>query len=622
MLDLNEPSSKTDVVIHEQKTTIEIGGGTLVGTRVSMPSVPQLLRGVRGVSHTSSANEPHVKSFESASFASEMARLLEQYDEFHDSETYLVRLSGLASLMGDWQRAREFSRDAIKLNADPELRYRAADYAARAGDVALAQKEWTALADEEHLLSILRLAEIAVAQGEYEEGRGYIDKAMALDGEDWRVQMLAGTFCLVVGEHAEAVRHFRTARIDRQNSVALYFNLALAHILCGNAKRALRELRVAVGLNPFGQKSLVAWADLSAHLGEPLSDVSFAIARYLRLYDDDKPLTDRLAHLYYLQDDLTRSSDVLKEAARRFDDPSIANNLGVISTRKRELRKAIQEFSTALRQSRDDSTSAVDRRTAGIATANLVGVLNEAGSFEDAARVSEAYMALNEEEDYMAREPECRIPEAYVWAMLNLQNGDEAIQRAQSWVGQNLNLKSKVSLASTLVCYFYSVKKDLKRAYRYALLAYEAQNEDKSRDFNLWNTSLNNLAFIAIESGNLEDAGHYLARVRAESPRERRYVYATKGLLAIRRGQIERGEHYYRAAISNAHDKTTKNLLRLKLNWELAKHSAHVGQKERALRLLSRVRQTRLAGIWTLPFVKREADALERKLKGGADPTP
>ena len=162
----------------------------------------------------------------------------------------------------------------------------------------------------------------------------------------------------------------------------------------------------------------------------------------------------------------------------------------------------------------------------------------------------------------------------------------------------------------------------LDRAHEFARQSFEIQSNRQPRDSAAWNTSVNNLAFVAIEQGKLDDAGCYLARLRSDAAMHRYFHYATRGLLAIRRGHIDKGEGLYRLAISTAGDRNTKSLLRQKLNWELGKYWARQGRTRRAIRFLEKVQKTRVTGVWTMPFVKRDAatmlDRLRADVGGGA----
>ena len=552
---------------------------------------------------------------------SELTQLLRSYDEFHDSETYLTRVASLAAICQDWDRAYVFSADAVELNPSRELRYRLAEVCLSRGTTEDAVSIWRELSNQGHLLSTLRLAEQAVSNSDFETAGSWLKNAKEIDETDWRVQMFAGTFALIVGDHRSAVTHFRAARTDRPNSVRLYYNLALAHVLSGHTQHALKALRIAVGLNPYCQKALVAWADLSVHCEQTVTEVSKALSRYVDLQFDDKSAVERLAYLHYLQEDFGGSRSVLTKARDKFNDPAFSNNLGVVAKARGDLRTAIQEFNRAVRsaaKANQDQDQHQNEKTTDIATVNLVTALNDKEQFEQVEEIAEAYILLSSDRKHLEQEPTYRISEGLVYACLHSGKTKKAVSLAESWIDQPIHPKLKASLASTIVCFYTLMRQQPKKAYNYAMLAYESQRNEPGRDSGTWNMIINNLAFASIECGRLGEAEHYAAQLRTDGPKERQYVFAIRGFLAIRLGQVARGEGLYRRAISLANTHNRKSLLRFKLNWELAKFWAERGDKNRAMRLLKKVRQARLQGVWTMPYIMKDAARLEDRLRSAA----
>ena len=207
------------------------------------------------------------------------------------------------------------------------------------------------------------------------------------------------------------------------------------------------------------------------------------------------------------------------------------------------------------------------------------------------------------------------IAQGLVGACLNQGKMKKGIDLALNWIEKNIHPDLHSHLADTLVCYYTLVDARLDRAHEFARQSFEIQSNRQPRDSAAWNSSVNNLAFVAIEQGKLDDAGSYLARLRSDAPMSTYFHYATRGLLAIRRGHVDRGEGLYRLAISTASDRNIKSLLRQKLNWELGSYLARQGRTRRAIRFLAKVEKTRVTGIWTMPFVKRNAAAMLDRLR-------
>ena len=615
MIELGAPRLPDSLAVREQNAEVEIGFDTALNGKLLFPSLPKLLQGRRVPSREEQSREFRgLASFASEGFQSELERLLLRYDEFNDSATYLARVSDLAVLSGRLEQAFSFANEAVEANPAPEYKYRLAEIAYFRSDVHKARSIWAELAEQGHLDAVLRMAQISIAESDDEGAAAWLDEAMRIDGADWRGHLIAGVLALGSGEHERAVRHFRTAMEERPRSVQIYYNLALAHVLSGSVKHALRALRIAVGLNPFGQKALMAWADLSAHADQSIPEASQALVRYAALHPDDKDAIERLAHLRYLLGDDRGARDVLKRANERFYDASIINNLGVLAARGKELNQAIREFSRAIAVA-EKSPKENAEHTSDIATANLLTALINAGEFRRAEEVAEAYMDHSSDDRYLSIHPTFRIAQGLVEACLNQGKMKKGIDLALNWIEKNMHADLHSHLANTLVCYYTLVDPQLDRAHEFARQSFAIQSNRQPRDSTAWNSSVNNLAFVAIEQGKLDDAGSYLTRLRPDAPMHRYFHYATRGLLAIRRGHVDRGEGLYRLAISTASDRNIKSLLRQKLNWELGNHSARKGRTRKAIRFLEKVQKTRVPGVWTMRFVKRDAAAMLDRLR-------
>ena len=615
MIELAAPRLPDSVAVREQDAEVEVGFDAALSGKLLFPPVPRLLQGQRVPSRAEQIRElRRPGSFASEGFQSELDRLLLRYDEFKDSVTYLARASDLAALSGQLDQALSLAKEAADADPDPEYKYRLAEIAYIGPDIHEARSIWAELAAQGHMGATLRMAQLSITESDDEGAAAWLDEAMRIDRTDWRVHVIAGTLALGSGEHERAVRHFRVAMEERPRSAQIYYNLALAHVLSGSVKHAIKALRIAVGLNPFDQKALMAWADLSAYASRSIPEASRALVRYTALQSGDKGAIERLSHLRSLLGDDRGARDALEKAGERFRDANISNNLGVLAARGKKLSQAIREFSRAI-DIAAESPEETAGRTSNIATANLVTALVNAGEFRRAEEVAEAFISLSADGRYLSSYPTFRIADGLVRACLNQGKTKKGIDLALAWIEEDLHEDLHSRLADTLVCYYTLADVQPARAHEFARQSFEIQSKRQPRDSAAWNTAVNNLAFVAIEQGKLDDAASYLARLRSDASVHRYFHYATRGLLAIRRGHVDRGEGLYRLAISIASDRNTKSLLRQKLNWELGKYWATRGRTRRAIRFLEKVQKTRVTGVWTMPFVKREAATMLDRLR-------
>ena len=620
MIEPRAPRYSDSVVVSEQDVEVEVGFDATLNGKLLFPSLPRLLQGQPVESKSEqirSIRKPVSMSpveFRAEAFQIELDRLLERYDEFNDSLTYLARAADLAALSGQFDRAYSLAKQAAETTSDPEYKYRLGEIAYLGSDIQMAKSIWSELAVQGHIEAILRMAQLAIAESDDQGAAAWLDEAMHIEGADWRVHVIAGTLALGLGKHHRAVRHFRVALEDRPKSGQIYYNLALAHVLSGSVKQGIRAIRIAVGLNPFGQEALMAWADLSAYARQSMPEASRALVRYTALYSDDRRAMEQLAYLYHLLGDDRGARDSLQKADKQFHDASIANNLGVLAARGMKLNEAIREFTRAINIAAKTPEQTAER-TAGIATTNLVTALLNAGEFSRAEQVAEAYTSLSLDDGYLSSSPTFRIAECLVAACFNQGKMEKGIGLALNWINKSIHEDLHSRLADALVCYYTLVDVQLDRAHEFALQSFEIQSNRQPTDTADWNTAVNNLAFVAIEQGNLDGAAGYLSRLRSVASTHKYLQYATRGLLYLRRGHVDRGEGLYRLAISNAADRNTKSLLRQKLNWELGQHWARQGRTLRAIRFLEKVQKTRVTGAWTMPFLKRNATSMLGRLR-------
>ena len=403
MIELGAAQLPDSLAVSEQDTEVEVGFDAALNGKLLFPSLPRLLQGQRVPSREEQIREFRGSaSFASEGFQSELDRLLLRYDEFNDSVTYLARVADLAALSGRFEQAISLANEAMAANPDPEYKYRLAEIAYFGSDIHKARSIWAELAAQGHMDAILRMAQLSIAESDDEGAAASLDKGMRIDGADWRGHLIAGALALGSDKHERAVRHFRMAMEERPKSVQIYYNLALAHVLSGSVKHAIRALRIAVGLNPFGQKALMAWADLSAHAGQSIPEASQALVRYATLHSDDKGAIGRLAYLRYRLGDDRGARDALEKVDERFHDANITNNLGVLAARGKKLDQAIREFSRAVAIAAESPEENAER-TSDTATANLVTALVKAGEFRRAEEVSAAYVSLSSDDRYLSR---------------------------------------------------------------------------------------------------------------------------------------------------------------------------------------------------------------------------
>ena len=612
MLRTSSNVTREQMAVCYEDAKVEVGVETYATSEVALPPVPKLLQGERPVAKPQSVHVSYADESTQDALSPELDRLLSKRNEFGSSPTYLAQASSLAVLCGRLDDAHRLAEDARKEDPeDDDVAYRYARVAFYRGDSEAATTVWRQLADGGDLRSSLRMVELCVLDGDLEQADTWVRRAMELDSLDWRVHMLAGTLALIAGQGAKAIHHHRLALAERPRSVRLHYTLALAQASTGHVHNALRAIRVAVGLDPFWKVTLVAWADLCREDGAPrgVTAASRALARFLELYPDDKSVIERHARLLYEQDNFRAAQRVLSEARRRLQDATIVNNLGVLAVRSNNHRLAVQEFNHA----RQIADSQHDHEMVEVATANLVRALLQSDSVDRAAATSSEYLSAVTEQSLLTADPGYHIADVLVRSYVRQHKLPDAISLAQRWMTREVHPELHTNLAEVLVSYFSFVDVQPEQAHEFALVAHKVQSSLPTRGAR-WNGTLNNLVFTLIELERLDEAESLAGQLRAGPGDADAVVYATRGLLAIRRGRVEKGEALYERGISLAVSKDIKSRMRQKLSWELGTYWASQGAFGKARRLLERAKVLRKEDDWPMRDIQRKASKLLSQL--------
>ncbi|MDE0693093.1 MAG: tetratricopeptide repeat protein [Gammaproteobacteria bacterium] len=609
-----EATTRTKLTLRDVNVEVDVGANVGLRSRVVFPPVRRLLE------HASQV-EPRIAPADnddtvSASMDADLGRLLERYDEFQGSKTFLQRASSLALLCGRPEQAQELAAQAIELDAqDTSPRYRRAEALLALGELDGAYREFGDLGHAGHLESCLRMVEVAIRKGDLDDAQVWLGRAEAIDTLDWRVQVSAGTIALIAGAFGRAIHHLRNSLEDRPRAVRVHYELALAQMLAGNTKNAAKSLRRAVALDPFEERVLLTWTDLSLHLHQGLPEVGNALSKYLAFEPSNSSVTHRFADVLYEQGLNREAQQILMQMQRIGDDPRIGNNLGVIAASRHDFRRAIAEFTKSVNMIAQSDVA--DSHLRGVATANLVNALIKAEASKTTVQVAQEFVDSTPLSEVLSRDPSYQIADGLIHGLMELGRFTEAVGYAEAWVGAaEIHPRLEIGLLEKLVCYFTLESEAYRKAYEYALRAYEAQGALTPRDVGLKYMALNNLAVAAIELAKYEDASEYLSRMQPAPGVPMACGYATRGLLALRTGDVAKGESLYRRAIGVANP-ALKTQLRKKLDWEMGVYWESRGSWKRARGFYRNVGRAKVDGMWKMAYLDDKARSRLRQGRSG-----
>lgn len=112
----------------------------------------------------------------------------------------------------------------------------------------------------------------------------------------------------------------------------------------------------------------------------------------------------------------------------------------------------------------------------------------------------------------------------------------------------------------------------------------------------------------------LDEAKDLAAQLEAGTGDVGASINATRGLLAIRLGHVEKGEALYERGISMAVSGGLKARMRQKLGWELGNYWMSQGTPSKAKRFLKRATVVGKEDVWPMRDIQKRALELLNRL--------
>lgn len=586
---------------------------------VVLPQVGEPLAGKAIRAHVEASIIPTALGDSFAAYLQEVRVLMNLQDRFGGSPTFLARLSGILGYIDNSQAAVDFARQAVKSSDSPVFSYRLGEALLNNGDKRAAREIFEVLAQDGHIDSLLRLAELSINAQDFNQALAVLNTALSRDELDWRVRLLAGTLSLVRNEYQEAIRHYRVALDDKQNSSVIYLNIGIAYYLIGLTDKALRETKKALRINPWCKNAVVFFADLGLREDRELEPAKNYLIQYLSLKTAEKPLVKRLADIYFKTSNFSEGISLLESVKLSFNDAGVWNNLGVLWS-LREPRRAQKYFYKAV-ESVGGIVEAHDNRAASIAVLNFAHTLLETQKNRAAEQILTEFINSAPSNEYLSDSVLWKFP-LYLCRVLMLQDkAEQAAQLAYQFLNEPaLHLDGRLDLVSSLMAYHSFITSDLSAALEYARLGYKLSMDVKNKDDFRVNMAVNNMAFILLELEMLDEAEPFVRQLKTVGLYSE-FAIATKGLFALKLGFYERGMKYYELAVATAVGAERKNAIRQKMNLEMGRFWLKKGERQKAIRCLKKIVGAKeIRDVMRLDVLRRAAISLLENM--GSDRAP
>lgn len=495
--------------------------------------------------------------------SNELERLRGKSERFSESSVFYNRLANLASVKGDLTLEADYLSKAWGLSSSNFFAHRKGDNLVARHLIDDAASLFRNLDLKNDRYANLRLASILVGKNQYDEAMRHVDHAVSLDPADYSARLFQGALRLVKGRPDHAVSSFRLAIDDRPTSSVAYTNLALAYFQLRLDDKAISSLRRAVALNPLNTNALILLADLAYKVGQN-EDAVPSLRYFTKFEQKSSAIWGRLARALLEIGHLDESISALKRQCTVDKSSAVWNNLGVVYHKKRDYRKALSSFKYSM---------SIDAQSPGpdffLAARNTAVTLSQEKS-GDLLKFTKLILGVDVGGLIFKDKFLSDLVALQIYTLAKNGATEEAVKISESIVHDPQVVSQLRLFAATGLLSFYSIRSG--QEGRAMALAEEFAKEIgsiKTKDLQLKERLINNIAFVYAEHGKLDEAEKYLSTI-SYLIHKQPYPTSVLGLIHFKKGNVEKAVQLYEEAIGISHERIDKARIRQKLNIELA----------------------------------------------------
>jgi tetratricopeptide (TPR) repeat protein len=536
-------------------------------------------------------------------YRNELERLLRKEASLRDSATFLNHIANLYALTNERGRSRDYMLRASQIGDAAFFASELARSYVIDGNLAAASDAFARIdmvnSVEAHLIN----GQIALMRNDVPTAARFIKLALSLDAINVDANIAQGGLKLLSGEPAHAIRHFRVAIDEGHVSSNVHVNLALCHYLLGDSLHAARDLQRAVSINPTNENALVFFADLSFEISKA-DDAIPALRKYLTFEENSEAAWNRLARGYFVTERYRDALEALHHEANLTTKPAVWNNIAVVYDRMGETRKAEGYFNLALTLAQKDEAEHA---------ASMVPVLRNLAAHHIANKKSERALTLTTSALELGNARKLNIDAVlptHIDALINTGKIAEAKALARDVLASETVVSTVRFSILTSMCAALADTDSKEEILQLCSQLQAMSDNDGDLPEPLVLRGLNNAMFAYLQIGEVA-AAEAVAKRMAHHVHRDPFVTATFGLLALKRHRLERGIGLYKEAIGIARDRTLKDQIRQRQNFELGRiYLAHRELKD-ARNSLDRAVNEKLG----TDVVRRRAKALLASIK-------
>ena len=463
----------------------------------------------------------------------------------------LTNLGIIFQKKGELEKAITVFNKAIKYNKNflPALSYLAKTYFLKKEyDQALNIYKKLRQENANNINILLSIASILFRKNQVQNAQKYLFEVLKIEENNIAAYNNLGVIHLLNNKLNQAISFFRKAlNIEYRNLVTLN-NIGVCYILQKNYRKAIKYFSIAFSINKDSRETVSNLVNSCQELNHYEKAISI-LEQYLYKHWDDLELRESLAWAYLKSDNYKKSLDQLFRCLKLAEDvynadvkiASLKNNVGVVYDK-------LKDFDNAKKYYEESIKSRIVRTP--IPYYNLIDLYFSYGYDEKAENLIRECIDLFPKDPFIL----CDFGRIYFDKLLF----KEAIGIYKEAISIKSDLISPYAAMSV-------IEADVNNDYNKAIEIVKKGLAKNPKSITL----LNNLAYCYLMSGKIKEGREVLDSIEGE---EILFIYATRGLLVLKEGNIIEGERLYNMAIKKAeNNKKLQDLLKQKKNLELAK---------------------------------------------------
>jgi len=513
-------------------------------------------------------------------YRKEFINLSNKYERFKNSTSFVLKFAGLASLTGELDKAEHILSESINNEFNAKVLHKLGDTLILKGrdDKAIEAFEKTNLDND--IYSNLRIAFIHTKHNNITKAYKYLEHAQNIDPADYRTRMFMGAIQLNNGQCEKAIRSFRVASSSKKDSSVLHVNLAASHWSLGHSDKAIIELKKAIKINPLNENALIFYSDIM-HQNNDNSKSILPLEFYVSLNQKSELIWERLARAYYFTGKFSKAKFALENQLSISNESYIYNNLGLVHWQLKEHRLALDCISEAVDKAGNDI------KQLAIPLLNMAIFLIEKRQYKDSAKLLKRFISQNT--DNVDGKILAKIAIQYFISLEALEETSSAAVELRNFLDKpNIDIEGRAILLCCKTYFDAVISKDQEEWAKSTKMLLSLIKEHKSDiSEGTIRFAYNNIAFNCLLYNTITDAQYYINKIMKFVNIDP-YCTATLGLSNIKKGRIEEGIKLYETAISLANNRTFKDRIRQRMNFELGKYFISIGNYKDAVKYLNK----------------------------------